>query len=352
MLKKTFYANSPKTTPGRMRKIIFAAIIIFFITAIVILLGEVIIRIFAPQVYIFPKWEFSPAYGHQLFKNVVMTHAKPGHWKFLYTINEYRYRGKPVPIRPQYDRANIVILGDSNAFGQGVNDGEEFASVMADELGDDYNVINLSVGGWGLTQEIRRYYQFGAKYQPVAVILQLCNNDIIDNVKNYVTKVDNGRFVFQNSQYRMNRFKTLLSKSPVQKSQIYNFVRNLFYPAMEREFIKEQSRYLSNGFKDPLPFEQSLFIKLLETFVREMHKNNIKLLIISVGDEMDSFPGIRGKIKLLEDENKIVYLDTRKWLNYMRDYRSPEGHAWDRRAHNIIGHCLADIVRKNWSKSD
>ena len=57
-------------------------------------------------------------------------------------------------------KPNIVLLGDSYTFGFGVNDGNEFAAVMSRELSSDYNIINTGVGGWGLTQQIRRYYEF------------------------------------------------------------------------------------------------------------------------------------------------------------------------------------------------
>lgn len=63
-----------------------------------------------------------------------MIQACPGKWKFTYTINEYQYRGRMIPISNSYEKENIIILGDSYSFGHGVNDREEYAAIMANKL--------------------------------------------------------------------------------------------------------------------------------------------------------------------------------------------------------------------------
>jgi len=98
----------------------------------------------------YPRWEFSPAHGTMLFGNQKIVHTYPSRWEFIYTINEYQYRGKSIPISNSYGKDNIIVLGDSYSFGTGVNDGEEYTAVMADRLKEHYNVINLSVGGLGV----------------------------------------------------------------------------------------------------------------------------------------------------------------------------------------------------------
>jgi hypothetical protein len=55
----------------------------------------------------------------------------------------------------------ILSFGDSNTFGLGVADGEEFSALLNNALGTEASVVNLGVPGWGLTSEIRAYYEFG-----------------------------------------------------------------------------------------------------------------------------------------------------------------------------------------------
>ena len=154
-----------------------------------------------------------------------MINACPGRWEFTYTTNEYQYRGLPVPISNIYEKENIIVLGDSYSFGQGVNDGDEYPAIIDAQLKEDFNVINLSVGGWGLTQQIRRYYEFGQLYSPKIVLLQFCANDPHDNFKNMVTIIENGRFKFQNSNNTINFVKKFLSKKDFLKKKCKLFMR-------------------------------------------------------------------------------------------------------------------------------
>ena len=72
-----------------------------------------------------------------------MVEEKPGQWKFTYAINSYGYRGKLVKPSNKYLKPNIVVLGDSNSFGEGVNEGHQYSAVLDRELDGQYDVINL-----------------------------------------------------------------------------------------------------------------------------------------------------------------------------------------------------------------
>jgi hypothetical protein len=106
-------------------------ILITIVLQIVMVLaaGEVIVRFACPQSALYPRFKFSEDYGTALYENTTMIHRKPGFFSYSYRINEYGYRGKAIPFSIAYERANIVVLGDSNAFGTGVNDGEEFPAI-------------------------------------------------------------------------------------------------------------------------------------------------------------------------------------------------------------------------------
>jgi hypothetical protein len=78
----------------------------------------------------------------------------------------------------------------------------------------------------GLAQHIRRFYEFGRLYDPSVVIVQFCNNDPRDNYRNRVTIVEDGKFVFRSSTFGLNFLKRFLSDSKIQKSQLYNLIRD------------------------------------------------------------------------------------------------------------------------------
>ena len=98
--------------------------------------GEICLRLFFPQVLMFPRWQHDPAYGPVLPRSTTMIHERPGHWRFSYAINADRNRGPLVTTEQVRDDYCVVVLGDSYSMGIGVGDGEEYSAVMQDALGD------------------------------------------------------------------------------------------------------------------------------------------------------------------------------------------------------------------------
>ena len=90
-------------------------------------------------------------------------------------------------------------------------------------------IVNLAVGGFGLTNEIRTFYEFGVLFQPSVVVLQFAANDPDDNFFEKVTTVADGRFRFhvdRSDAGWLGWLKDWLSGSILQRSAAYNFVRN------------------------------------------------------------------------------------------------------------------------------
>jgi len=344
--------NSNNVQISKKRRIIYSILLIVIVVLIMVTTGELLIRLFAPQEYAYPRWEYSVHYGSVLFGNCKMIHARPGRWKFAYTINDYQYRGKLIPVSNTYDKENIIILGDSLSFGTGVNDGDEYPALIADKLNDDYNVINLSVGGWGLTQQIRRYYEFGQLYSPKIVLLQFCANDPSDNFRNMVTTIENGRFKFQPS----NKILTLklaqkyLSHSIIQKSQIYNLFRNVGYGlvrgtgAKKAEFSYEQT----HDHEKEISPEDQYYNELLELFAKDLNLKGIELAMISRNGHLDKFPAIKAKVSDLSSKGLVDYYEVMPWLENVTDYSSPEGHLWGKKAHYILGKKLSEVIKTNY----
>src|SRR5262249_4818929 len=148
------------------KKVTFYFLLFFITCTSIFFLGEILVRTLSPVDSLYPRYQFSSKYGLQLYENIRMVHTFPGRYKFVYTTNEYGYRGKAIPPSRYNGKKVVLILGDSNSFGIGVNDGEEYPSRLAKQIGEDYIVVNLANPAWGLTQEIRRYYDFGILYYP------------------------------------------------------------------------------------------------------------------------------------------------------------------------------------------
>ena len=74
--------------------------------------------------------------------------------------------------------ARIVVLGDSHAYGHGVNDDQTFAALLASRLGEP--VRNLALPAFATRRELEAYV---AQARAASVIvLQYCDNDLDENV--------------------------------------------------------------------------------------------------------------------------------------------------------------------------
>lgn len=332
------------------KKTLFRAAALLLALLISLLVGEVFVRLFMPQGQMLPRWQFSSHYRVLPYKNVKMVQSAPGRWSFTYTVNDLQYRGRTIPISNRYENKNIVVLGDSTSFGIGVNDGDEYPAVLARALGPGYDVVNLGVGGWGLTQQIRRYYEFGVVYQPDIVILQFCENDPTDNLLSRVTVVEGDRFVFRNLKREPHWFKIYLSTSPIQRSQLYNLIRSALFRYWQDATLRRQQGSSSNRQTgDHVIDAAGFYNELLRLFARELRASGVELIMIAINGQLDSYPTIREEVHRLDASGYLNYIEVEDWFELLDpdDYRSLEGHYWGTDAHRRVGENLAAAIESD-----
>jgi lysophospholipase L1-like esterase len=102
-----------------------------------------------------------------------------------------------------YERQNnierVLVLGDSFAWGYGVEEAERFTQLLEQEMGVE--VINAGVSGYSTDQELLWYQSEGIKYETDLVILVLTGNDVGDNDKQLVSNIYyKPKFVLQDGQ--------------------------------------------------------------------------------------------------------------------------------------------------------
>ncbi len=340
-----------KTPHDRIRTISYLASALTGI-AVIFVLGELSVRLFCPQASMYPRMEYSPEYGFIFPKNATIVDECPRKWKFTYTTNENRSRGAAIPPSDPRGKRNIIVLGDSNSFGIGVNDGEEYPAILARALGDRFNVINLSCAGWGLTQHIRRYGELGRLYAPAVVVLQFYRDDPVSDFENGITAIDGGRFVFHNTTKTKSRIARFLSRSyAIQQSQLYCFFRNWYLRlSAERKLKSGLEAFRRKAQRDAgMPPEARFYCRLLELFAQDLHRHGVKLSLLVPEGELGYFPSIGKKMSELESNGLLHVCDATPWFEGITDYGSPEGHEWGAKAHSIAGKKLSEFIMRQFS---
>jgi MFS family permease len=105
-------------------------------------------------------------------------------------INKKGLRDKDYPDAKPPGRKRCLVLGDSFAFGWGVEAEETVAKRLEAQL-DGVDVINAACSGWGTQQELLFLQQEGIRYQPDGVLLFFSENDALNNLMKY--KFVNGK---------------------------------------------------------------------------------------------------------------------------------------------------------------
>ena len=294
--------NQTKAKVSLRKRIKFSIIISFISFLIFIFLAEIFLLIFNPQPYQYPTLKFSEKYKKIYHSNVTIKSYYPPETRY-YSTNEMGFRKSSCNLSIDNDKTNIVLLGDSFTFGIGVNDGYEFGAIMGRKLEESFNVINLGIGGWGLTQEIRAFYEIGQSFNPEIAIVFFFSNDPYDNILDVVTRVNNGKFEFIDSNNAskgiLSKISKSLSNSIIQKSNLYNFIRNtlyLKYYANAVGQINDQEVDLTE-----IPEDEKLYCNLIDVFANDLKQNNVKLMFVSINylegekieSELNEFPFIK-----------------------------------------------------------
>ncbi len=90
-------------------------------------------------------------------------------------VDEHGLRG--VPLTPGPRACDVVLLGDSFAWGFGVSAAETFATRL-EQARDDVDVWNLGVTGYGLDQMLLRFEREGGRAKPDVVVLLALDLDL------------------------------------------------------------------------------------------------------------------------------------------------------------------------------
>lgn len=123
--------------------------------------------------------EFHPDLGYTLIKNLKNVRLYyPGKLDYTVDTNSHGFRGGEWDLSPE--RRNVVVLGDSFAFGWGVSFEETAGKRLERELqkvDPRFQVINLAQSGYSVKEVVRSLEIFKDTLKPEAVVYIFCPND-------------------------------------------------------------------------------------------------------------------------------------------------------------------------------
>ena len=227
--------RKPDSSTGRGKRVTFALLAFLICVALAAILAEAGLRLFLPQQEAMRFFDSSERYGFELKKNYHQIYRYPGD-DFVMDVrtNSLGLRDREYE-SSEFARSGgmrVLLLGDSFAFGQGVNMPDHYGTKLEGilrESGLAATVIKGGAPGWGTLQETLYAKDHFGLFMPDIVVITFCGNDPGDD-EAFLCKLSD-------SQKGVVRFpgKTFMRNH----SHLYRFVfysfKNMFHGAMIRK---------------------------------------------------------------------------------------------------------------------
>lgn len=167
----------------RMKKKIQNLMLIFASMSLTLLVSECILRVTgAGNMTVSPDTLFRSDrdVGWICTPNVNERYFTPGSFDVRVICNSHGLRDSEKGYAKPPETWRIEILGDSYAWGFGVEN-EEMVSTVLQNLIPNAETINFGVKGYSTLQEVLRLETEGLRYKPDLTLLFFCRNDLEDN---------------------------------------------------------------------------------------------------------------------------------------------------------------------------
>ncbi len=161
--------------------------VLFVLTVLVLLIGtELVLRVVYQPENLGTVIQFDPLLGWSLKPgSMLISNDRQRDLHYRIDVNSIGLRDREIPIPKPPGRKRVLIIGDSIAFGSGVEARERFSNLLNGTLPGDAEVINAGVPGWGNDQELLFYERDLRRLQPDVVVLQFTGgNDVVNNELN------------------------------------------------------------------------------------------------------------------------------------------------------------------------
>ena len=116
-----------------------------------------------------------------------------GMYDFTYSNNSFGFRGPKESSFEKTANYRVLLLGDSFAYGVGVNDDQTFAHQIENNLSGmpgGLEVINAGNGGKGTDYALKLFQAMGYKFKADLVALCFFSNDFSDNERQQYFSLD------------------------------------------------------------------------------------------------------------------------------------------------------------------
>jgi hypothetical protein len=341
----------------------FAQSALLLVASIVaaLLIGELIVYArYRNRIVIFPRYVTDVRYGDYRIRrnipNARYSHRSvDGTWDFVINGNGFRDT-TDYPYEKPEGLVRVLVLGDSFTIGYEVKQDETYSAVLERYLekhGVRAEVLNTGMSGNSTAEELVFLEQEGVKYEPDFVVLGFYWNDLEDNIKADLFRLEGDTLKAHKRVYApaIRTRKLLNSFWPYrflsEHSYLHNYINMLATRHFKRALLEENIAAIRNAEGDENAYSEALGRALVARIRDVAHEHGAELILLDIAswDLKPSFPW-----KNEEDLSVIAddYVDTAVLLREyegLTSLRLPHGHGhWTPFAHLVAGVELGRII--------
>ena len=336
--------------------------LIIISTLSALFLGEIALRLMGYEpLYVSPErdrfWKYDSLLGWANQPGQEGIFETP-EFRTVVHINEKGLRDLPHSYKRQNNIERILVLGDSFAWGYGVEESERFSQLLEQSL--NVEVINAGVSGYSTDQELLWYRNEGIKYETDLVILVLAGNDVGDNEQQLVSNI------YYKPKFVLDKGQLVLKGYPVPKTSpqgrfIYSLSQRsaLAYFLVQRYFdllsLYSEMKVNSVHAKSPssdLNSEKEPFrltISLIDEIKKIAESRKAKFMIVATdrwwnSASTETYPDF---INTLRTEGFLV-LDVESMPGFDPEVMliPNDGH-WNQSGHEFVADNIKDFIERN-----
>ena len=341
------------------RGILINLSLIIFSTLFALLLSEIALRLMGfDPLYVSPErdrfWKYDSLLGwaHEPGQEGIFETPQ---FRTVVRINENGLRDGQHSYERQNDTERVLVLGDSFAWGYGVEESERFSQLLEKSL--DVEVINAGISGYSTDQELLWYRTEGIKYETDLVILVLSGNDVGDNDRELINTIYyKPKFVLEEGNLVPTGYP--VPKTSPQGRFIYSLSQRsaLAYFLVQRYFdllslygkIKVNSNHVSSPVSgkntEQEPFK--LTVALINEIKDIAESRKAKFMIVTT-DRWWNHPSeetYKDFVTILEDERFLV-LDIEAMPGFDPEVMLiPDDGHWNQSGHEFVAEQIKALI--------
>ncbi len=188
-----------------------------------LIIGEIIIRIFFPQIISPVQFYYDSKLGGMIpVPNQKGFKSHPHDYYYEYQNNEIGMRDNRQLNDYKKYPFKILAIGDSFTYGWGVNDDETFCKLLEKKINkDSVAVLNAGASGSGTDYALRFFQVRGPELSPKVVLYFYYENDFVDNSENRYYTIKKDSIVSKAINKSAN--SNAIQKNKLANSKIYNW---------------------------------------------------------------------------------------------------------------------------------